>query len=410
MAYWLLEWLEYSLLSSNGDLDFVYTENARLARSYPAYGTAFTRMAAIELLRNDHENSEAHAKQAVALNPHDVAALSIIAEIAFESDRHKEALNIHRAIIEIAGSITCESCILTNSLMEIADYFLSVGMVDTARNCYAKVLQENPNAPQVKAAFSDYSKNSAHAHAAISLKSLEKPEILSSYQKATVAAPLPPPYLFYYIMGHFNPNRFIDFGRSTVSYFREVLAAHHIDLGSFGKILDFGCGAGRLASQWKGFNGEVHGCDYNPALIRWCRKFFGSNFRPNPIVGRLTYPDEYFDFIYLLSVFTHLSADIQDFWYHELLRIIRPGGYLLITVHGDQFRDALNEQARTHYDAGNMAIVQAPFEGQNCCGAYHPKQYAYAKWDGNKTDIVCHVPGLTYPEFKQDMYLLRKKQ
>ncbi|MBN2035189.1 MAG: methyltransferase domain-containing protein [Chitinispirillaceae bacterium] len=410
MAYWLLEWMEYSLLSSNGNVDVVYADNEKLSRVYPTYAPAVTRMAAIELLRNDQENAELHAKKAIALNPKDFTAISILAEILFDSNRHQEALQLHRSIIEMVGPTTCDSSIFANSLMECADYFLSIGFADTAKSCYQKVLQERPDTPVSNVTFSDYSKNTVQAHAAITLNALEKPEIFSAYEKASVNKPLPPPYLNYYVVGGLNPGNFMNAGRLLVHHFQEVLTSNHIELDSFQRILDFGCGVGRLSRQWSDFKGEVHGCDYNPYLIRWCRKFFGKNYHTNPLVGRLCFADEYFDFVYLLSVFTHLSPDIQDFWYHELLRIIKPGGYLLITVHGDQFRDTIPEKTRAHYDNGILVMVQTPFEGQNCCGAYHPKKYAYSTWDGEKTQIVCHVPGLTYPDLKQDMYLLRKRQ
>jgi hypothetical protein len=44
------------------------------------------------------------------------------------------------------------------------------------------------------------------------------------------------------------------------------------------------------------------------------------------------------DCIYAISVFTHLSAELQDLWMKELRRIVRPGGHLLITTHGESFR------------------------------------------------------------------------
>jgi hypothetical protein len=36
-------------------------------------------------------------------------------------------------------------------------------------------------------------------------------------------------------------------------------------------ILDFGVGCGRVARHWNGLSAEVHGCDYNPVLVEWCK-------------------------------------------------------------------------------------------------------------------------------------------
>lgn len=62
-----------------------------------------------------------------------------------------------------------------------------------------------------------------------------------------------------------------------------------------------------------------------------------SSFQVNPILGKLDFEDEKFDFIYALSVFTPLKEPQQFFWMNELLRVIKPGGYLFITVHGERF-------------------------------------------------------------------------
>ena len=46
------------------------------------------------------------------------------------------------------------------------------------------------------------------------------------------------------------------------------------------------------------------------------------------------YPDNYFDFIYSVSVFTHLPEEMQFRWLAELARITKRKGYLILSVHG----------------------------------------------------------------------------
>jgi ubiquinone/menaquinone biosynthesis C-methylase UbiE len=68
-----------------------------------------------------------------------------------------------------------------------------------------------------------------------------------------------------------------------------------------------------------------------------CRYFCTTTTAPH-----LPFEDGYFDLIYAASVFTHI-ADLQDAWFLELKRIVRPGGKLLITVHDKHTIDvALN--------------------------------------------------------------------
>ena len=76
-----------------------------------------------------------------------------------------------------------------------------------------------------------------------------------------------------------------------------------------GSILDFGCGCGRVVRWWRDLPAEIHGSDFNPTLVRWCREnlpfgVFEVN-RPEP---PLPYPDDSFDLVYALSVLTHLAG------------------------------------------------------------------------------------------------------
>jgi hypothetical protein len=49
----------------------------------------------------------------------------------------------------------------------------------------------------------------------------------------------------------------------------------------------------------------------------------------------LDVPDGFFDLVYNHSVFTHIDEDYQDQWLTELQRVTRPGGIVLLSVHGD---------------------------------------------------------------------------
>jgi SAM-dependent methyltransferase len=51
----------------------------------------------------------------------------------------------------------------------------------------------------------------------------------------------------------------------------------------------------------------------------------------------LPYPDERFDLVYALSVFTHLTESQQRSWSAELHRVTRTCGYVLFTTHGPSF-------------------------------------------------------------------------
>ena len=66
----------------------------------------------------------------------------------------------------------------------------------------------------------------------------------------------------------------------------------------------------------------------------------------NAPIPPLPYPDEYFDVVYCLSVFTHLNESMQDLWIEELSRILKPGGVLLLTIYGKGVTEGLDEEAK----------------------------------------------------------------
>jgi SAM-dependent methyltransferase len=101
------------------------------------------------------------------------------------------------------------------------------------------------------------------------------------------------------------------------------------------RMLDFGCGSGRLLRQLldEARVAEVHGSDLDPEMVGWV----SANLCP-PIAGAkangprppLDYPDDHFDVVTALSVFTHIAEGWSD-WLLELRRVLRPGGLLIAT-------------------------------------------------------------------------------
>src|SRR5439155_14229287 len=111
--------------------------------------------------------------------------------------------------------------------------------------------------------------------------------------------------------------------------------AAHVALDDVRAVLDFGCGCGRVTRYFHGLAGEVAGSDVSDAAIEWCRANLGfGRFEVNGPAPPLVFEDESFDLVYALSVFTHLTDDLQLAWRDELRRVLRPDGRLLLTTHG----------------------------------------------------------------------------
>jgi SAM-dependent methyltransferase len=143
-------------------------------------------------------------------------------------------------------------------------------------------------------------------------------------------------------------------------------------------ILDFGCGSGRVIRYWSKLSAAVHGTDYNPELVRWCQRHLPfATFQVNQTMPPLGYPNDTFDLVYALSVFTHLDEVGQLSWIRELRRIARPGGYVLITTHGPApcYLRSLSPAQQARFHDGQLVINEGGPVGSNPFGAYHPESY-----------------------------------
>lgn len=125
------------------------------------------------------------------------------------------------------------------------------------------------------------------------------------------------------------------------------------------KILDIGCGRGFYLYGCSFFDRieEIHGVDANDKYLKIARK----NCRDKRIrvkkanIYSLPYPDRHFDFIICSEVLEHLKNDDKGLW--ELNRVLKPEGFLLITVPNKNFPflwDPLNwilmKVFKTHLD------------------------------------------------------------
>ena len=114
--------------------------------------------------------------------------------------------------------------------------------------------------------------------------------------------------------------------------------ADHVDRGTIARMLDWGCGCGRLSGFFGRFSGvpQIAGCDIDGEAIEWCRSNldFGE-FSVIPPYPPTPYEDGGFDLVISYSVLTHLAEDVQGRWLEEVQRILAPGGLFLTTVHGE---------------------------------------------------------------------------
>jgi SAM-dependent methyltransferase len=100
------------------------------------------------------------------------------------------------------------------------------------------------------------------------------------------------------------------------------------------RVLDFGCGAGRTLRHFldEAERAEFHGCDIDGPSVGWLKDHFSPPLHvfESGELPSLPQPDGFFDLIYALSVFTHLT-DHWAGWLLELHRVLKPDGLLFAT-------------------------------------------------------------------------------
>lgn len=186
--------------------------------------------------------------------------------------------------------------------------------------------------------------------------------------------PLPPNQLMFLVQGTGNVREFLMDGRTTALEVMTVLEANGVEIATLNKILDFGCGCGRVIRHFHAVTrSQLHGTDYNREAIDWCRRKLGfGQFEVNGLVPPLPYMKEEFDLVYALSVFTHLPESLQVAWMSELCRVLKPGGHLLMTTHGECYLPHMSEEERNAFRSGRLVVREAGSAGSNPFFTAHP--------------------------------------
>ena len=232
--------------------------------------------------------------------------------------------------------------------------------------------------------------------------------------------PVPPPLLRVRVTGaHAERDVWLAEGATDARLISAMLDRNSFPLEGMDALLDFGCGCGRVARHWSKLNGPaIHGADTSRRAVRWCQRNleFMRTVRCGP-APPLEYGDAAFDFVYALSVVTHLPEEDGRAWLRELVRILKPGALLLFTVHGERFIHTLTAEDRDRFHRGEFVTAERPavLAGTNAFAAFHPPGYVTEQLlpslDVELVEAVYEDPvggGLT-PVPVQDNYLVRRR-
>lgn len=192
-----------------------------------------------------------------------------------------------------------------------------------------------------------------------------------------------PPELIRYTNGHEDLDEYLRSGFEVATMLRMALDKYfHRQPREFQRVLDFGCGSGRIA-QFLAADTTLIGCDVNEQLVAYCaRAIPEASFHPSPLMPPLTFSDASFDLVFSFSVFSHLRKDVERQWLAELSRVGSRDCIYLISVQGDWMIEATLEAEMAAAKAAGFYFrkVHARHGGDLDFPDYYEASYHTAAW------------------------------
>jgi SAM-dependent methyltransferase len=222
------------------------------------------------------------------------------------------------------------------------------------------------------------------------------------------------------VSGNDDVDAYLTEGYTAFKALRQAFARHTgRSLTSSGVVLDWGIGCGRFARYFEPHIGPrlgLLGADVDGVNVDWCTQHM-----PWASVTRvdgdppMPFESGSIDVVVGISVFTHLRPELEQPWLTELRRILRPGGYALLTTLGDAnfarsgldsdtYRDLLrNGVLDVGYNNGIPGAVVGDDDYYRNC--FHSATHVATTWSEHLA-IVATEPALVGNH--QDLWILRK--
>lgn len=184
--------------------------------------------------------------------------------------------------------------------------------------------------------------------------------------------PMPPLWWMHDMYAHTSYRRYWRSGRADAEAVG-ALIAEHLGPGRW-RVAEWGCGMGRVVRHLAKTH-ESRGFDYNPDAVRWCSENLRGAYAVNGLMPPLPAKDAGLDAVFAISVLTHLSAAAHAAWAAELARVVRPGGLVLLTVHGAPGPGQLLPDEAALFARGGIVVRGGVAEGGRTYAAYQPEAY-----------------------------------
>lgn len=144
---------------------------------------------------------------------------------------------------------------------------------------------------------------------------------------------------------------FMETGRSEIKKLLEYISTQKKNI-SYGRALDFGCGAGRLTQAIAPHFKETHGVDAASSMITLANQH--NAYRPsctyhvNKENNLSLFKDNYFDFIYSNITLQHMEPTYAENYIREFIRTLKKDGVLVFQIPSELKSIATKQTTSTH--------------------------------------------------------------
>ncbi len=210
----------------------------------------------------------------------------------------------------------------------------------------------------------------------------------ANFRSAHPGFVVPPAPLAFDAYGNVNNAAYVASGELHAHMIGDIINTHVS--GDDIRICEWGCGPARVVRHLRRYlkqpRVELYATDYNKNTIAWARAHIaGIRFEFNDQTPPLPFRENFFDCVYAISVLTHLSEKSHFEWLKEIGRVVKPGGIIAVTTHGDASAARLLQGEKRRYAAGKVVVRGQVREGKKWYLAYQPavfmREELLADWD-----------------------------
>lgn len=169
--------------------------------------------------------------------------------------------------------------------------------------------------------------------------------------------------------GKWDRTDFFASGRNEIEIVLTHLRSRNIPVNGAGRVLDFGCGVGRLTQALCEHFAACAGVDISARMVQLAREFNAHGKRceyfQNPLPHLAIFRDNSFDFIYSSIVLQHIDPQLTRQYLKEFVRVLRPSGVLVFQVpdYARSLRERLALRSRLKRIVGMRATHPHVYNG-----------------------------------------------